>query len=89
MSLCARVWAQDEAEPSDGMSNLTTAPKNWFRETPAYAAELYSLERWLPDTRASFEPIERVVYVRDDAGRLHKFDVRLRRETTVDVKVAP
>ncbi len=81
MSLAAKVWGPGEPEPPDGvLTHLTSAPVNWFREEPAYAAELYALER------GPRMPSEYLVHVRDVDGLLHRFIVRAALELVVRVR---
>ncbi len=78
--LAAKVWGPGEPEPQDGvLTHMTSAPPNWFREEPAYAAELYALER------GAKMPPEYTVYVRDLNGILHRFKVRAALELAVHV----
>lgn len=80
MSDAAKVWGPGEPEPPDGvLTHLTSAPANWFREEPKYAAELYALER------GSRMPSEYLVHVRDVDGDLHRFMVRAALELVVRV----
>jgi hypothetical protein len=80
MALAARVWGPGEPEPPEGvLTHLTSAPPNWFREEPAYAAELYALER------GAKMPPEYTVYVRDVNGVLHLFKIRAALELVVRV----
>lgn len=65
-----KVWLPGlESEP-EGLSHSKTAPKNWFRELPEVAAELYALEE-----HKRFDGLAAVVCVRDDQGELHRFEV--------------
>jgi hypothetical protein len=81
MALADRVWGPGETEPPEGvLTRLVTAPPNWFREEPAYAAELYALER------GAMMPPEYTVYVRDVKGVLHVFSVRAALELVVRVR---
>ncbi len=84
MSVAAKVWGPGEQEPPDGvLTHLTSAPPNWFREDPEYAAELYALERGIGDRCM---PDEYQVLVRDTDGALHAFAVRPRMELHVSVR---
>lgn len=81
MILAAKVWASDENEP-EGLFNKTscpTAPPNWFREEPVYAAELYALERYGRSPKR-----EMVIHVRDTDGVTHTF----RAEVGLQVQVS-
>lgn len=81
MALAAKVCGPGEPEPPDGvLTHLTSAPANWFREDPAYAAELYALER------GARMPSEYVVRVRDVDGVLRLFKVRAALELSVRVR---
>ncbi len=81
MAETAKVWGPGEPEPPDGvLTHLTSAPANWFREEPAYAAELYALER------GAKMPPEYLVHVRDVGGVLHRFVVRAALELVVRVR---
>ena len=84
---CVRVWADDEAEPTDGkQSNITRLgpiPDHWFSESPEYAAELYALERW----GGVSQDWGAVINVRDGHGKVHRFGVSVKPRTGVDVKV--
>lgn len=89
MSRAVKVWASDENRPSgDKLSNLTTAPKNWFREEPAYVAELYGLERGLIAQMYGV-PLaglnEFHVFVEDDLGGTHEFGVKVQHELVARV----
>lgn len=80
MPTTQKVWSpDDEAEP-EGLSNLKSAPPNWFREEPQYAAELYGLERGNPNhgsVRGGSPSKTYRVHVLDDSGTLHKFNVKV------------
>jgi hypothetical protein len=81
VAIAAKVWGPGEPEPPDGvLTHLTSAPPNWFREEPAYAAELYALER------GSRMPAEYEVHVRDVKGVLHDFKIRAALELVVRVR---
>lgn len=81
MALADKVWGPGETEPPDGvLTHLTSAPKNWFREKPAYAAELYAMER------GSKMPSRYEVKVRDEDGVVHRFAVRAALELVVRVE---
>lgn len=83
MTLAAKVWASDESEP-EGLfhrETLPDCPPTWLWEEPAYAAELYGLER--------FKGPESCVYtvnVLDTKGELHRFEVRVARMPVATVK---
>jgi len=64
------------------MSDVRTAPTNWFREEPHDAAELYALELYGQDRTLK----KLRVNVRDVAGTLHVFSVTLRPTVEASVK---
>jgi len=71
--IAAKVWGDNETEPPEGhVCHPTTAPsERWFQEEPRYAAELYALENYHKE-----EGTHRV-YVRDDRGELHEFQIKM------------
>lgn len=90
--VAAKVWCpEEEAEPEGIVPPEMDAPPNWFREDPAYAAELYVLEKELQTTRPdpmALEKTERHVRVIDTQGKTHDFHTtaRVRRELEVAVR---
>ena len=86
MSTAVKVWADDEAIPTaDQSTNLRTVPsQNWLKEEPAYAAELYGLERGTGNREAEY-----LVNVLDDEGVTHRFLVTVARQITASVRKAP
>jgi hypothetical protein len=90
MSLCVKIWASDEARPEgDKLSNLTSAPPNWFHEELDYAVELYGLERHLLDTQRGVPEAKRPkryeVFVLDDEGNTHEFTANVATKYVVRV----
>jgi len=89
MNTTVKVWASDESRPEgDKLSNIHSAPPNWFREEPVYAAELYGLER--ANVAAMYGvpldgPRDYHVLVLDDQGVTHEFTVRVRHELVAHV----
>jgi hypothetical protein len=77
--LATKVWALDECEPpGQASSNLEGVPRHWFREDPAYAAELYALERWgkfMHD--GTLTKCEAFIYVLDTRGDTQRFTVHM------------
>lgn len=80
MATTVHIWASDEVPPSSLFNRGTcpAAPPHWFREEPAYAAELYGLERG---------PGQYVIYIIDAEGASHRFDVKV--QQTIEALVTP
>lgn len=71
-----KVWELGQPEP-EGLFDpkaCPTAPKNWFREDPAYAAQLYAMEIRMCGRRPAGVI---TVCVLDNADTLHEFKVRV------------
>jgi hypothetical protein len=81
--MAIRCWRTGHPEP-EGDSDLPTGtiPTHWFKEEPAFAAELYALECGIPNDKAD---ITIPVSVRDERGVVRNFQVRLIR--TIEAKV--
>lgn len=84
MSLAMKIWCPDDEPVPEGLTNLTTAPPNWFREDPEYAAELYGLERGAPKGSVEYR-----VHVLDTQGQLHVFQVKVGLQLEANVRKAP
>lgn len=72
-----KIWASDEVMPSGDQAHNQKAPPNWFHEHVEYAAELYGLERGLPE---NVSDKEYTIFVIDNEGGSHTFAVRVRRQ---------
>jgi hypothetical protein len=83
MSVAVKVWADDEPKPpADQSTNLSTVPsQNWLREEPAYAAELYGLERGAGHRGAVYR-----VNVLDNEDVTHHFTVTVAHQITATVR---
>lgn len=77
---CLKIWAENESEPEGDLLHNTEAPKNWFRESPKYAVELYALEKGYSYNKPM------VINIRTVAGDLLKFKAEVHMEPTVNVE---
>jgi hypothetical protein len=81
-----KIWLIDKEPQPEGdkvscFDNSDKVPKGWFKEAPAYAAELFALEHH-GSAESSKEYKIRVI---DEADQIYDFVVRCRRETTASV----
>jgi hypothetical protein len=79
MALARHVWLSGLEQKPDGLFNRKSAPdapENWFREDPAYAAELFALE-----VHPYYKPGQKIyiVAVEDENGIARRFEVTVRR----------
>lgn len=77
-----KIWASDEPMPSGDKAHGQTAPSGWFREPLVFAAELYGLERGIPE---GMQEKTYTVFVLDNEGNTHTFTVQVRRELSARV----
>ena len=85
MSTTVKVWCPVDEKMPEGLSNLKSAPPNWFREDPVVAAELYALERWGSCKQETHHDVR----VLDDEGDIHNFYVTMTPRVDVLVEKLP
>lgn len=84
-----KVWCPTIEPEPEGLFNKGTcpdAPKNWFREEPAVAAELYALE--LGGGRGHYTT-KYEIRVLDEGGTYHRFQTETCRELVALVRLFP
>ncbi len=91
MSLTKKIWRAGNPEPPEGvLSDITTAPPNWFRELPRDAAELYAYERFNQDNLiAPIGPRGKMydILVLNELNERKEFSVTVRTVTEYRAKV--